>query len=404
MSYQFPVLRSQKNQTTLAAAQNQSRNGSREFHCRGFTENRELGTENYARWAPLGNHQLATVCLFQLHRFIQRDDGALNLAVIRRLGRNPLQPQSWRRHQRKKRTAMLGGKANDLIGDAGNEWQQRDANSESGPERMHRNRHIHDHRDDHHRHQEARSTPRMIRRILLYRRGFERIAIFERKYRLVLGPVVLLPPPNFLPQRNAPHKQQKHRDPDQPVHQVEHDLLPENRIHLFQFRRGQQRQVLVHEDEEGDGESHIHSHHPARDFQFLALIVLALIGGNLVQCRIGGKLQRAESQLHRVPQRYHPTHHRPAHPLMLLGRPLQRLAVRDDLARRLAHRDAPGMRRTHPHGLQQRLPADERFLPALQRREQLHRRQKTQDLPPTSHRHWMLLRGRTTPALRVPQI
>ncbi len=41
---------------------------------------------------PLGNHQLATVLLLQLHGFIQRDNGALDFAVIRRLGGDPLQP------------------------------------------------------------------------------------------------------------------------------------------------------------------------------------------------------------------------------------------------------------------------------------------------------------------------
>src|SRR5208282_2296370 len=189
----------------------------------------------------------------------------------------------------------------------------------------------------------------------------------------------------------------------------------EDRVHPFQFRRSHQRQVLVHENEEGDGERHIQSRHPAGNFKFLALTVIAIakslalrfiggIGGYFFQRRIGGKLQRAEPQGHRVPQRHHPTDHRPAHPFMLLRRPFQRLAVSNNLTRRFAHRDAPGMRRTHHHALQHRLPADEGFLAALQSGQQLYRRQKTQDLPPTSHSHWMLFRGKKTPTCRLPQI
>src|SRR6202165_3137966 len=184
----------------------------------------------------------------------------------------------------------------------------------------------------------------MISRILLHRRGFQRIAILERKYRLVLGPVVLVHASNVFPQRNAPDKKQEHRDPDQPVNQVEQELLPENGIHLFQLGGSHQRQVLVHEDEEGDGGGHIHACPPAGGFKLLlilaliviascvATVVVARVGGYFFQRRIGGKFQRAESERHRVAQRHHSAHDWPAHPLMLLGGALQRLAVRNDLA------------------------------------------------------------------------
>jgi hypothetical protein len=76
--------------------------------------NSERRTANDA----LRNHQFAAVRLFQLHGFIQRDDCALDLAVVRRLRRDPLQPQSRRRHQREQRAAMFGGEANDLVGNA----------------------------------------------------------------------------------------------------------------------------------------------------------------------------------------------------------------------------------------------------------------------------------------------
>src|SRR5258708_29090411 len=63
------------------------------------------------------------------------------------------------------------------------------------------------------------------------------------------------------------------------------------------------------------------------------------------------------------------------------------------------------MRRTHHDALQHGLPADEGFLAAFESWEQLDRCQKTQVLPQTSHSHWMLLRGRTTPTTtsRLPQ-
>src|ERR1700678_436449 len=61
------------------------------------------------------------------------------------------------------------------------------------------------------------------------------------------------------------------------------------------------------------------------------------------------------------------------------------------------------MWRTHHYAFEHGLSADKSFLAALQSREQLHRRQKTQDLPPTPHLHWMLLREGTTRALRIPQ-
>src|SRR5258708_12848677 len=63
------------------------------------------------------------------------------------------------------------------------------------------------------------------------------------------------------------------------------------------------------------------------------------------------------------------------------------------------------MRRTHHDAFQHGLPADEGFLAALKSWEQLDRCQKTQILPQTSHSHWMLLRGRTTPPTtsKLPQ-
>src|SRR5580698_1157216 len=98
-----------------------------------------------SRRAPLRNHQFAAVLLFQSHGSIQRDDRAFNLVVVRRLSRYPLQPQSGRRHQRKQRTPVLSRKTNDLVGNAGNQRQQRNPNPESTPESLDGNRHVYEH-------------------------------------------------------------------------------------------------------------------------------------------------------------------------------------------------------------------------------------------------------------------
>ena len=51
------------------------------------------------------------------------------LVVGRRLGGDALQPEAGRGHQREQRSAMLGGEANDLVRDAGDHRQQRDAHA-----------------------------------------------------------------------------------------------------------------------------------------------------------------------------------------------------------------------------------------------------------------------------------
>src|SRR5271165_5233151 len=161
------------------------------------------------RWAPLGNHQFGAMHLFELHGLIQRHDCTLDFAVIWRLRGDPLQPQSRRRHQREERAAMFSGKANDLVGDAGNRWQQSNSNRKSRPESLDWDRHIDEHRDDHYGHQETRPAARMICRIFLYRARLKRIAVLECEYRLVLSTVILIDAANVFPQRHAPHKEQE---------------------------------------------------------------------------------------------------------------------------------------------------------------------------------------------------
>ena len=50
--------------------------------------------------SPLGKHEFAATLGFEFHRLVQRDDRALNLIVGGIFGRDPLQPQSRRGHQR----------------------------------------------------------------------------------------------------------------------------------------------------------------------------------------------------------------------------------------------------------------------------------------------------------------
>ena len=76
----------------------------------------------------------------------------------------------------------------------------------------------------------------MIRRILLHCAGSQRIAVFKGKNRLVLGAVILVHAADVLQQRHSPDEQQEQRDADDAIHQVEHDLLAEHRVHALQFR------------------------------------------------------------------------------------------------------------------------------------------------------------------------
>ena len=86
----------------------------RKSHLRSYSiDFRRNEKENKSpRWAPLSNHKLAAPLFFQLHGFVERENGAFYFAVIGRLGGDPLQPQSGRGHQGKERAAMLGGEAN----------------------------------------------------------------------------------------------------------------------------------------------------------------------------------------------------------------------------------------------------------------------------------------------------
>src|SRR5580700_1296168 len=101
-----------------------------------FNDFRWNEEENKSWRAPLRNHQFAAMLFFQRHGSIQCDDRAFNLVVVRRLRRDPLQPQSGRRHQRKQRTPVLSRKTNNLVGNSRNQRQQRNPNPESTPESL----------------------------------------------------------------------------------------------------------------------------------------------------------------------------------------------------------------------------------------------------------------------------
>ena len=161
------------------------------------------GEEIFAA-APLGDYQFATVFFFQSHGTIESDNRALRLLVRWRLRCDALQPQAGSGHQRKERTAMLGGEADDFIRDAGYYRQQNDARREARPERREGNQHVKADRDQHYGHQKAGAAAGMEGRVLLHCGGIERIAVLEGEYSFVLGAVILVDPSDVREQRNSP--------------------------------------------------------------------------------------------------------------------------------------------------------------------------------------------------------
>src|ERR1019366_7234823 len=77
--------------------------------------NLSKGRVTSSRRGPLGNHEFAAMLLFERHGRIESDDRAFHFAVVRRLRRDPLQPQSGSCHERKERAAMFGREADNLI-------------------------------------------------------------------------------------------------------------------------------------------------------------------------------------------------------------------------------------------------------------------------------------------------
>ena len=109
-------------------------------------------------------------------------------------------------------------------------------------------------------------------RILLHRSSIKRIAILESEHRLVFRAVVFVDPANILHQRQPPNEEQEECEPDNAIHQIEHDLAAQRRVVLLQFSRGQQGKILIHEDEEADREDDVRSSNPAADLKFLLFL------------------------------------------------------------------------------------------------------------------------------------
>ena len=231
----------------------------------------------------------------------------------------------------------------------------------------------------------------MKSRILLHCRCIKRIAVLERKYRLVLRPVILIHAANVLKQRSSPNKYQEQRQPDQAIDQIEHDLAIQRRMRLLQLGGGQQRQVLVHENEESDGDQNIDGCNPAADFKLLLGRLAGFVLLQLIQLHIGRESQSAEAECHGMPERHNTAHDRPSHPPVFLGKPFQRFAVRHEFARRLAAGDAPGMRSAHHNAFEHGLAADQRLLAAFERWQKLHAHQKAPQCLKKPHKDWMIL-------------
>jgi hypothetical protein len=117
---------------------------------------------------------------------------------------------------------------------------------------------------------------------------------------------------DIAPERNSPDKQQKECNANGAVHQVEDDLLSENRARLFQFRRRQQWDELVHENKESHGEDDVYSGEPAADFEFLALFFRL----DAIKRDVRGETKGAKTQAHGVTKRHYTSNHRPSHPFV----------------------------------------------------------------------------------------
>src|ERR1019366_10727721 len=78
-------------------------------------------------------------------------------------------------------------------------------------------------------------------------------------------------------QRDSPDEQQEKEQANRAVDQVEDDLAAQRGIRLLQFRSRQQRQVFVHEDEEGQRDDDVDCGQPSADS-----------GGFFAGLRLGG--------------------------------------------------------------------------------------------------------------------
>src|SRR5205823_2351935 len=101
------------------------------------------------------------------------------------------------------------------------------------------------------------------------------------------GAVGFIHPPDIAQQRNSPDEEQENSNTDDTIYQVKDDLLAEDGVHPLQYRAGEQRQELVHENEEPNGEEDVHSRHPAADFE---LLFARFLGLELIKRDIGREL------------------------------------------------------------------------------------------------------------------
>ena len=207
----------------------------------------------------------------------------------------------------------------------------------------------------------------------------------------MFGAVVLIQAANVAEERDSPNEQQEESDADEAINQIEQHLIAEYRIDAPQGRGRHQRQELVHEDKKANRNECVHSDQPAGDMNVVAcsggrLCSRILLACDILQRHVRRELQRAKAQRHRGAQRHNAAENRPAHPFMLVALALQRLGVGDNLARGLAHGNAPGMRRAHHDAFKHCLAADERgFLSVFKDRQKLGRGQEPAKLTQILH-------------------
>src|SRR6202521_3335652 len=97
------------------------------------------------------------------------------------------------------------------------------------------------------------------------------------------------------------------------------------------------------------------------------------------------------------------TNYRQRHPFAFFGKPLQRLAMRGNVSRRLTTSNSPSVRRAHHNALKHGLAANQGLLAALKGGQQLHRHKETPPCSPKTHTLLDALSVSETQSTSVPQ-
>src|SRR5438132_12213311 len=98
------------------------------------------------------------------------------------------------------------------------------------------------------------------------------------------------------------------------MHEVEDNLLAEERIDAFQFRGSEQGKELIRENKKAEGEDNVDRSHPATDFELLAFVV----SGYFVEGDIGGVTEGPEYERHGMTKCHYTADDDPNHNFVFL--------------------------------------------------------------------------------------